>query len=171
LPRAELGEALDAGRIDFAFGFLPMLKEAQSARLLRDRYALLLRKGHPFARKRRGGKALLRELDALEFVAVRTHADTLRILQLLKLEDRLRLTTEHFLVLPAIVEASDLAAIVPRNIARGFAGAFAILEPDFPLRDFAVSLHWSRRFEAEPGNRWMRELILRIRDSGEWGPA
>ena len=32
-------------------------------------------------------------------------------------------------------------------IARGFArdGAYAIVEPDFPLREFTVSLHWSRR--------------------------
>ena len=51
---------------------------------------------------------------------MRTHADTLRILQLLHLEDRLRLTTEHFMVLPAIVRATDLAVVMPRNIARGF---------------------------------------------------
>ena len=31
--------------------------------------------------------------------------------------------------------------------------------PPFPLRDFTVSLHWSKRFEADPGNRWMRGLI------------
>jgi hypothetical protein len=24
---------------------------------------------------------------------------------------------------------------------------------------FTVSRHWSGRFEAEPGNRWMRELV------------
>ena len=82
---------------------------------------MLLREGHPFTRKRRNGKALLEALRELEFVAVRTHADTLRILQLLKLEDRLRLITEHFMVLPAIVKATDLAAVMPRNIARGFA--------------------------------------------------
>jgi hypothetical protein len=23
-----------------------------------------------------------------------------------------------------------------------------------------VALHWSKRFEADPGNRWMREAIL-----------
>jgi DNA-binding transcriptional LysR family regulator len=88
----------------------------------------------------------------------------LRILQMSHLQDRLRLTTEHFMVLPSIVRATDLAVIMPRNIARWFArdGGYAIVEPEFRLRDFTVSLHWSKRFEAEPGNQWLRQLILGI---------
>jgi DNA-binding transcriptional LysR family regulator len=159
LPREQIVEALDAGRIDFAFGFLPMVKDIPRVKLLEDRYVVLLRKGHPFARKRRTAAALLAALRELEFVAVRSHADTLRIAQQVHLEDRLRLVTEHFLVLPEIVKATDLAAIMPRNIARGFEGGYAIVEPAFPQREFAVSLHWSRRFEADAGNRWLRSLI------------
>jgi DNA-binding transcriptional LysR family regulator len=159
VPRDQVGEALDAGRIDLAFGFLPMVKETQRVKLLEDRYVVLLRGGHPFTRKRRRGAALLEALRELEFVAVRSHADTLRIVQQMRLEDRLRLVTEHFLVLPSIVLATDLAAIMPRNIARGFSGGHAIVEPQFPQRDFVVSLHWSRRFEADAGNRWLRGLI------------
>jgi len=159
VPRDQVGEALDAGRIDLAFGFLPMVKETQRVKLLEDRYVVLLRDGHPFTRKRRRGAALLEALRELEFVAVRSHADTLRIVQQMRLEDRLRLVTEHFLVLPSIVLATDLAAILPRNIARGFSGGHAIVEPQFPQRDFVVSLHWSRRFEADAGNRWLRGLI------------
>ena len=41
-------------------------------------------------------------------------------------------------------------------------GAYAVVEPDFPLRDFTVSLHWSKRFEAEAGNQWLRQVILGI---------
>jgi DNA-binding transcriptional LysR family regulator len=159
LPREQVMEALDAGRIDFAIGFLPTVRDTQRVRLLDDRYVVLLRAGHPFTRRRRSGAALLKALDELEFVAVRSHADTLRIVQQARLEDRLRLVTEHFLVLPAIVRATDLAAILPRNIARGFQGGYAIVEPPFPQRDFTVSLHWSRRFEADAGNRWLRDLI------------
>jgi DNA-binding transcriptional LysR family regulator len=162
VPREQISDALHAGRIDLAFGFLPMVKETQRLQLLKDRYVVLLRRGHPFTRKRRTPKQLLADLQQLEFVAVRSHADTLRILQALKLEERLRLTTEHFMVLPAIVKATDLAVVMPRNIARGFEGGYAIVEPDFPLRDFTVALHWSRRFEADPGNRWLRGVIERL---------
>ena len=161
LPRKEIADALDSGRIDFAFGFLPSVKETQRVQLLKDRYVVLLRKGHPFTRRQRTAVPLMERLRELEFVAVRSHADTLRILQASQLEQRVRLTAEHFMVLPDIVRATDLAVVMPRNIARGFArdGGYAIVEPGFAMRDFTVSLHWSRRFEAEPGNRWMRELI------------
>jgi len=162
VPRDQIMAALDSGRIDFAFGFLPMVKETQRLQLLKDRYVVLLRAGHPFTRKRRRGKALLEALRELEFVAVRSHADTLRIVQQLRLESRVRLVTEHFMVLPSIVEATDLAAVMPRNIARGFEGGYAIVEPDFPQRDFVVALHWSRRFETDPGNRWLRGVIAQL---------
>jgi len=159
VPREQIAEALDAGRIDFAFGFLPMVKDTERMQLLKDRYVVLLRKGHPFARKRLAGKALLAALHNLEFVVVRAHADTLRIVQQTGLEEQVRLVTEHFTVLPAIVAATDLAAIVPRDIAREFSTACAIVEPDFPKSEFTVSLHWSHRFGAEAGNRWLRTLI------------
>lgn len=162
LATAEIAPALDSGRIDFAFGFLPKVGETRRARLLNDRYIVLLREEHPFSRTRRSRGSLLEGLRTLDFVAVRTHAETLRILQLLHLEDRVRLTTEHFMVLPSIVRATDLAVVMPRNIARGFAeqGGYAIVDPAFPLRDFTVSLHWSRRFEADAAHRWLRQVIL-----------
>ncbi|VWX62443.1 DNA-binding transcriptional regulator, LysR family [Burkholderiales bacterium 8X] len=160
----EIAPALDSGRVDFAFGFLPKVADTQRAPLLNDRYIVLLRRDHPFARARRSAPALLEALKKLEYVAVRTHAETLRILQLLNLEDRVRLTTEHFMVLPAIVRATDLAVVMPRNIARGFAeeGGYTIVEPAFPLRDFTVSLHWSKRFEADAANTWMRHLVSEL---------
>lgn len=164
LASGDIAPALDRGRIDFAFGFLPTVKDTQRVQLLNDRYIVLLREGHPFIKRRRSGQALLDDLRQLEFVAVRTHSDTLRILQLLQLEDRLRLTTEHFMVLPAIVKGTDLGVVMPRNIAQIFAsaGGYAIIAPPFPLRDFTVSLHWSRRFEADPGNQWLRQTIVAL---------
>jgi len=172
LPAAGIAEALDSGRIDFAFGFLPTVKDTQRQHLLNDRYIVLLRAQHPFVltalaalagrRRKPQPAALLASLNTLDFVAVRSHSDTLRILQMLQLEDRLRLTTDHFMVLPAIVKATDLAVVMPRNIALTFAeqGGYAIVEPPFPLRDFSVSLHWSKRFERDPGNRWLRSVLV-----------
>lgn len=164
LPVHEISAALDSGRIDFAFGFLAAVRDTQRMRLLEDRYIVLLREGHPFARRKRSPAVLLKELDRLEYVAVRTHSETVRILQLLHLEDRLRLTANHFMALPSIVRATDLAVVMPRDIAHGFAqqGGYALVEPAFPLRDFTVSLHWSLRFEADPANRWLRRTIAEL---------
>lgn len=167
LQPAEIAPALDSGRIDFAFGFLPHVRDTQRIHLLKDRYIVLLREGHAFARTRARGQALLEALQKLEFAAVRTHAETLRILQLLNLEHRVRLTTEHFMVLPAVVRSTDLAVVMPRVVANGFAqaGGYAIVEPSFPLRDFAVSLHWSKRFEANPANKWFRGVVADLFDA------
>jgi DNA-binding transcriptional LysR family regulator len=164
VPHAVLAESLDAGAIDFAFGFLPQVRETRRAELLRDRYVVLLRSGHPLRARlqRLRGAAQLRALQQLDFVAVRTHADTLRILQRTGLQERLRLTTEHFMVLPSIVQATNLCGVMPRNIARGFvqAGGCAVVEPPFEGADFTVSLHWSHRFEANPAHRWFREGVV-----------
>lgn len=164
LPHDQIAGALDAGVIDFAIGFLPTVRGTQRSELLRDRYAVLLRAGHPLATALRDRAPRLADLSRLEFAAVRSHSETLRILQQLKLHERLRLTAAHFLALPAIVQRTDLALVMPRNIARGFAagGEFALIEPRLPQRDFGVSLHWSRRFEPDPAHRWMRQLLLRL---------
>ena len=65
------------------------------------------------------------------------------------------------MVVPAIVQSTDLAVVMPLNMAEIFAadGSYAILKPALPLRDFAVPLRWSRRFEADPANRWMRQTM------------
>lgn len=163
LPHDEIAAALDSGRIDAAIGFLPTVSDTRRVPLLGDRYIVLLRAGHPFAARWRR-RPRLEDLQALDFAAVRSHSDTLRILQLLQLQDRLRLTVAHFLSLPAIVRASDLGVLMPRSIAQGFAahGGLDLIEPDFPLRDFTVSLHWSRRFENDPALRWLRARVVEV---------
>lgn len=165
VPHEEISPALDRGQADLALGFLPTVKETRQQVLLHDRYIVLLRRGHPLLRDQpSNGLVDLERLHQLDYAAVRSHSDTLRILQLLKLDHRLRLTAAHFLALPDIVKATDLGVVMPRNIAQGFlsAGDCVIVEPVFPLRDFAVSLHWSRRFEADAGNQWLRSLILAL---------
>nr|WP_315231952.1 LysR substrate-binding domain-containing protein [uncultured Albidiferax sp.] len=173
-PHEQIAEALDSGAIDFALGYLPSVANTQNtqrAQVLQDRYSILLRAGHPLLARQQSGQTLaLADLRQLDFVAVRSHAQTLRILQLLKLDGQVRLTAAHFLALPSIVRESDLAVLMPLNIARGFvaAGGYAIAEPDMPARDFTVSLHWSRRFETDPGNVWLRQRLLALfADMGE----
>jgi DNA-binding transcriptional LysR family regulator len=160
---------------NWTWRFLPEVLETLQQPLLSDRYVLLLRKGHPVAKRWRqlkkmglsashDAQALLSEL---EFAAVRTHADTLRILELMHWQHRLRLTVSHFLSLPGIVRSSDLAVLMPCNFAQGFAvaGALDIIEPDLPLREFTVSLHWSQRFDKDPCLQWVRATVQTLFDS------
>jgi DNA-binding transcriptional LysR family regulator len=164
LPHGEIRDSLDAGVIDFALGFLPSVRGTQQAQLMHDRYAVLVRKDHPLLERRARGAPTMRDPARLEYVAVRSHPETLRILQDLGLEERLRLTADHLLAVPAIVEATDLAVLMPRSIARRIAesGDHAVAEPALPHNEIAVSLHWSKRFEADPAHLWMRQLLIRL---------
>lgn len=164
LAQGEIAAALDQGRLHFAIGFLPQVADTAQVELLSDRYVLLLREGHPALAGMKRGQLKAERLAELDFIAVRSHAETLRILQLLRLEQRVRLVASNFLALPAIVRSSDLAVLMPYEIAQSFEPRerFRSIEPGLPLRDFKVSLHWSRRHEHEPMLRWMRELLLEI---------
>ncbi len=171
LPHAQIGPALDNGQLDLAIGFLPEVTDTLHQPLLSDRYVVLMRQGHPVAQRWRQlqtrqptPEAALEVLGELEFAAVRTHADTLRILDLMHWQHRLRLTVSHFLSLPGIVRHSDLAVLMPRNFAQGFAqaGELAIIEPDLPLRDFTVSMHWSQRFDKDPCLQWLRATTAQL---------
>jgi DNA-binding transcriptional LysR family regulator len=168
LPHSEVAAALDAGKIDFALGFLPSVTDTQRATLLTDRYIVLVRAGHPFFDRTPQGltpeKTTKDALCELYYAAVRSHSETLRILQLLKLDDRLRLTAAHFLALPAIVKETDLGVLMPFEVACGFVdtGGYAIIEPTILLQDFTVSLHWSRRFESDASNAWIRRMLISL---------
>ncbi|CAM5216816.1 DNA-binding transcriptional LysR family regulator OS=Castellaniella defragrans OX=75697 GN=HNR28_001730 PE=3 SV=1 [Castellaniella defragrans] len=199
----DLALALDQGRVDLAIGFLPDLRAMRSAVLFQDRYAILMRRGHPFSLAGSGGisnkgceagdtankssrtgeppaqagragrpaehtpkvTADAEDLRALEFITVRTHAYTHTALEALQMSDRIRLTTEHFMALPAILEATDLAVIMPRNIAlSSFAPhqQFTLVDADFPMREFDVGIHWSPRYDTDPANRWLRGVLLEL---------
>jgi DNA-binding transcriptional LysR family regulator len=164
LPHDAIAAALERGDIDLALGFLPTVKGTQHSVLMHDSYVLLVRSGHPCLRSSSDTASNSSpDLHSLQFATVRTHTDTLHILKLLQLESRLVLSVAHFLALPSIVEATDLAVILPREIATSFVaqGSCAIVNYPLPLQDFAVSVHSSSRQLGDDGVRWLRELVVR----------
>lgn len=160
VPEA-IGPALEDGRLDLAFGYLPGLAGTERLGLLQERYVVLLRRGHPLAaglRDRAG-------LERLDFVLVASHSEPARALHLLGLQGRIRLTLPHFTVVPPILAATELAAIVPLRPALRFAQrhALQVVEADIGLPPFEVSLHWSWRQTHDPGHRWLRERAAAMR--------
>lgn len=156
-----IGPALEQGRLDLAFGYLPELAGTEQALLLEERYVVLLRRGHPQARRLVDRQALQR----LDFVVVHSHTVPARALQQLGLEPRIRLALPHFMVVPPILEATDLALVLPSRPAQRFAArhALQVLEPDLGLPPFPVAMHWNWRHTADPGHRWLRERALAMR--------
>ena len=53
---------------------------------------------------------------------------------------------------------------MPARLAAAFAamGDHAVWRPRIGLPDFAVSVYWYWRYAGDPGNRWLRELIVAL---------
>lgn len=159
LGAKEIQPALDSGAIDLAFGYLVEVTETKRSRLLHETaYVVLVRAGHPLS----GRKASATTLGQIEFALIRTHADTARLLQQLGLQDNIRLTIPHFMVIPSILTLTDLAVLLPIRVAQTFLrlGGYEMLKPALRSPAFDVCVHWGWRVENDPGNRWLRELAI-----------
>lgn len=162
LSSVELIQALESGQIDFAIGYLPLLDELfQSEFLFEEEYVILapLKIGQAVG--------VQPTLDGLEFVVVSSHPETLKILVQHGLQDRVRLSVPHFLVLPAICAQTSLAAVVPRYVTSVFdqwkkSMPYSGIELPGAKHRMNVSLYWFRRYSTDPGNIWMRDLIARL---------
>jgi DNA-binding transcriptional LysR family regulator len=154
----DIGPALESGRIDLALGYLPALSGSERTALLSEHYVVVMRAGHPLARRAPTKAALAR----LGYAVVRSHGATAHALQDLGLSGNIRLAMPHFLVLPRILAETDLAVVMPARLSDVFRamGDYAVWRPHVGLPAFDVSVHWSRRYAGEPGARWLRELVV-----------
>lgn len=163
-PLQEIEDALHRGTLDAAIGFLPQLQATQHVALVQDRYVVLLRHHHPALRSHAQTETG-QWLQALEYVAISSHSVPLQILRELQLEHRVRLTAAHFLAVPHIVHQSDLAVVIPLQIAQTMIGEdhYTLLElPAHTQRHFTVHLHWSQRWAHEPAKQWLLQCIQRL---------
>jgi DNA-binding transcriptional LysR family regulator len=151
---AALPAALESGAVDLAIGHLPDLaRDFAHQHLFREEY-VTVRRPSPTKAKR----------APLDYIAITSHPPTLAILREAGLIDRVRLSIPHFMVVPAILAEVDCAVIVPRTVARSFRrfGLNRISPVPVPHRHFDVGLYWPRRQTTEPGQRWLRELMIEL---------
>ena len=77
---------------------------------------------------------------------------------------RIALRVPHFTVVPMVLERTDLILTLPARVARVYEkrGNFKSLPPPVPIPPADVGVHWHERFEADPGNRWLREQLVAL---------
>ena len=156
----DIAGALASGTLDLAVGFLPALgPPIQRRALFRDPYVCLMRADHEIqsmTRKRflganhvlvsyRGGHRVIE--DAFERAGI-----------------RVALRVPHFTVAPMVLERTDLVLTLPARVARVFerGGKLKSLPVPLQIPVADVGVHWHERFEAEPGNRWLREQVIEL---------
>lgn len=163
LPQDEVSDALAAGDIDLAVGFLPELSPGVvQRRLFRDRYVCLVRADHP----KIGARLTLPQFLAATHVLVSSRGSAHEIVeQTLRnkgLVRRIALRVPHFTVVPMILARSDHMVIVPEGLVSAITrfGKFKSLRPPVDIPALEVKVHWHERFDQDPGIIWLRGVIL-----------
>ena len=162
LEPEHVADALASGSLDLAVGFLPALgPPLRRQALFRDPYLCLMRADHSISlltRKRfveashvlvtyRGGHRVVEE--ALERAGA---------------AQRIVLRVPHFTVVPMVLERTDLILTLPARVARVFEqrGRLKAMPPPVPVPPAEVAMHWHERFDADAGNRWLREQLASL---------
>ncbi|TFW33721.1 LysR family transcriptional regulator [Massilia horti] len=160
-----LREAMESGRVDLAVGAFDDVSGALYQRLLfRQPFVSLFRKSHPLAQ----GEVTLDRFIAAEHLLVDTDESPYdRINQLLEKAGVgvvTRYRVPHFTAVPYIASASGLVVTVPQKLAERAAAPFdlAWTMPPLQLPMLQTNVFWHRRFGQDPGNCWLRELMVEL---------
>ena len=153
-------EALAQGRADLAISVFPVIDPDFTRReLLRERYVVAMRQGHPAA----AGFDLDRWL-AFPHVLVsgrgETHGPLDEALARLGRKRHIGLVVPSFLSVPPLLLASELIALLPsRTLPAEEADRFASFEPPVAVEGFPLHLAWHRRSERDAAVRHVADLI------------
>jgi len=166
LPGSQLAHELEKGDVDAAVGYFPVLatKNFRQRRLSVHRFACLMRVSHPLWAPRLTVASFLQADHLVVREEGRSQEVVERFFARRRIQRSVHAFTSHFLGVPFILARSDLIATVPYAVARDFAALssqLAIALPPFDITGFELKLHWHRRFDNEPRNRWLREQLAR----------
>lgn len=151
------------GTLDFGVGiFFSLPAQIRRVALWADRYVLVYRKGNRLLQ----GKWDEATFRAIPQVAISpdgepfTYADT--ALRYAGIERLVRLSISHFSGVPAILQKTDLAALLPAFYALGVRDRFGLemRELPFNIAPFKYELIWHDRVEGLPSHRWFRDQFV-----------
>jgi len=165
LSTDEARDALRSGAADLTIGNLPDFAAGfYQQRLFRDRYVCIVRRDHPAIGTRITARQLATASHAIAMPGGTGHGIIERTLVTLGLEHRIALRVQNFLVLPSIVAASDLIAIVPHSVGSQISPKDAVkllpLPVDIPA--FDVRQCWHERYQDDAGHRWLRQQFAEL---------
>lgn len=159
----DLVERVETGRIDLAFATAstPLPPGARSETYAFDKLALVLRKGHPMAKKKWTiedyGKVLHVGISILGDAGSELDAQLAKV----GVHRRMALVTPHFIAALAAVGGTDMATTMSRVFAGRFAEGFGLVlkEPPLPILDLELTLVWSHLRAADPVLAWVRGVM------------
>lgn len=159
LPPEETVGALEADQLDLAVSM--QLRHANticSEDLFSDRMVCLLRNDHPLAR----GPMTLKKFLAFAHVRVAMSPTDIRfvdsVLGDMAMQRDVALTVPHWLLVPQVLVATDLIAVMSEGAAQKFIDSGTVMRPlPFPTKQFSWTMYWHRRYDHSRGHQWLRE--------------
>ncbi len=159
LDPARIARQAEQGEIDLALhttdGAPPGLRRRA---LFLERYVLAGRPDHPQLRRR----PTLERFCALEHAIVSPDGGGFRgvtdeVLAQAGLTRRVALSVPHFLFLRAVLETTDLVAMLPERLLRG--STLRAVAPPVAVPGYEMSMLWHERVHRDPAHQWLREAI------------
>lgn len=155
---SELSTWLVHGEIDAAVASVAVPGAARRV-LHKDRYVCVTRKGNL-----NSPELTIEEFEGLGHVEIERatgHHQVDEMLAELGVHRRIALRVHHFSILPNILAACDLAALIPIRVARMFQLNWDLefRELPVPVPDFEVAAYWNRRMAGSPGKSWFLDLV------------
>jgi DNA-binding transcriptional LysR family regulator len=158
-----LSEDMASGNVDIAVGLLPGLTTGFfQRRLFKQRYVCLFRQGHPTAHN----PISLAQFKSLAHVGVTSantgHSEVDEWLTRKGISRHIQLHVPHFVAVGHILQSSDLIATVPERFAQKCAEPFQLETSPLPFKlpDIAINLFWHAKYNREPANMWLRQLMV-----------
>lgn len=161
LPLEQLAEGDGlASNIDLHLGMPPRVPSGcHSAALFDDSFACMVAKG---SSSRRFKLADYVRAQHVRVSVLNSAGDAIdRALAERQLARNVVLTVPHFSVVPWIVERNGYVATLSRRLAETQARRFDVVlrEPPLPLGKRATRMLWHERTDADPGARFLRQLV------------
>ncbi len=154
---------LERGDIDLALVTPDSTPPDLHARKLFDEhYVCVLRDGHPALQGRK--RLTVNQLCELDHALVSYSGGGFRgvtdeALAKLGKQREVTLSVKSFLILPDILRASDMVAILPSRLVAGMPG-LAVFKPPIEVAGFTKVAAWHERTHRDPAQRWLRELLF-----------
>jgi DNA-binding transcriptional LysR family regulator len=159
----EIGGLLERGEIDVALGrFADPPPGAVQTVLFRERFVGLARVGHPALA---GGGMDLAAFASAAHALVSVRADARgavdAALAEVGLRRRVALVVPYMLLLPRVLEGSDLIVTLPERAARLTLGMIPF---DLPVAvpDWTVEMLWNPASRTDRATGWLRQMLVRV---------
>jgi DNA-binding transcriptional LysR family regulator len=169
-----VGQQLEAGEVDLAVLALQNAPpDLRSRPLYTERFVCVVRRDHPAAaRAAPAGRMPLETFCALDHVLVSPRgaaftAQTDEGLAAIGRRRNVRLAVPHFLLVPEILARTDMIAVLPERLARGYASRLAVMELPIDIPAFSIAAVWHERSHRGPPQAWLREALANLMHADE----